>query len=234
MFYEVGNAFNQFVRPSGFQNKKTPQCTSVMSIFCCFISKFLHKHTHIPEPRINSKIGNVIQALTFHSLYLYSDVCEAMAYLETNNFVHRDLAARNVLVSEENLAKVSDFGLTKEASSTQDTAKLPVKWTSPEALREKVNCCFRIVYVLRSVFYPPESVKKLLTSVLFSSSIEIFHQIRCLELWYFALGDILFWSSAIPENCKYQYHYDESQTVNVNEQVVHFLCMSIRNVCISS
>ncbi|XP_072519400.1 tyrosine-protein kinase CSK isoform X3 [Salminus brasiliensis] len=65
------------------------------------------------------------------------DVCEAMEYLEANNFVHRDLAARNVLVSEDNIAKVSDFGLTKEASSTQDTAKLPVKWTAPEALREK-------------------------------------------------------------------------------------------------
>ncbi|GAA6101307.1 tyrosine-protein kinase CSK [Tachysurus ichikawai] len=65
------------------------------------------------------------------------DVCEAMEYLEGNNFVHRDLAARNVLVSDDNIAKVSDFGLTKEASSTQDTAKLPIKWTSPEALREK-------------------------------------------------------------------------------------------------
>lgn len=63
-----------------------------------------------------------------------------MEYLEANNFVHRDLAARNVLVSEDNIAKVSDFGLTKEASSIQDTAKLPVKWTSPEALREKVVC----------------------------------------------------------------------------------------------
>lgn len=67
------------------------------------------------------------------------DVCEAMEYLEANNFVHRDLAARNVLVSEDNIAKVSDFGLTKEASSTQDTGKLPVKWTAPEALREKVG-----------------------------------------------------------------------------------------------
>lgn len=62
-----------------------------------------------------------------------------MEYLEANNFVHRDLAARNVLVSEDNIAKVSDFGLTKEASCTQDTGKLPVKWTAPEALREKVG-----------------------------------------------------------------------------------------------
>ena len=73
------------------------------------------------------------------SVSLLSDVCEAMEYLEAANFVHRDLAARNVLVSDDNIAKVSDFGLTKEASSTQDTAKLPVKWTSPEALREKVR-----------------------------------------------------------------------------------------------
>lgn len=72
------------------------------------------------------------------------DVCKAMEYLEASNFVHRDLAARNVLVSEDNMAKVSDFGLTKEASSSQDTAKLPVKWTSPEALREKV--CFLLLF----------------------------------------------------------------------------------------
>lgn len=74
-----------------------------------------------------------------------------MAYLESNNFIHRDLAARNVLVSDDNVAKVSDFGLTKQVSSIQDTAKLPVKWTALEALREKVRgrrpgpvpCCVR-------------------------------------------------------------------------------------------
>ncbi|NWT75855.1 CSK kinase, partial [Prunella himalayana] len=65
------------------------------------------------------------------------DVCEAMEYLEATPPPHRDLAARNVLVSEDNIAPPPDFGLTKEASSTQDTGKLPVKWTAPEALREK-------------------------------------------------------------------------------------------------
>ncbi|PIO38578.1 hypothetical protein AB205_0154540 [Aquarana catesbeiana] len=75
------------------------------------------------------------------------DVSEGMEYLEANNFVHRDLAARNVLVSEDNLAKVSDFGLTKEASAVQDTSKLPVKWTSPEALREKASyLCFSYTF----------------------------------------------------------------------------------------
>lgn len=58
------------------------------------------------------------------------DVCEAMEYLEGNNFVHGDLAARSVLVSEDNVAKVS-ASAPHQASSTQDTGKLPVKWTAP-------------------------------------------------------------------------------------------------------
>lgn len=36
-----------------------------------------------------------------------TDTCAGMAYLESRHVVHRDLAARNVLVSEDNLAKVS-------------------------------------------------------------------------------------------------------------------------------
>lgn len=97
-----------------------------------------------PPPERGERVGEWVwrlegAALSEGTWAAPRDVCEAMEYLEGNNFVHRDLAARNVLVSEDNMAKVSDFGLTKEASSTQDTGKLPVKWTAPEALREKVG-----------------------------------------------------------------------------------------------
>lgn len=68
-----------------------------------------------------------------------SDVCEGMEYLESKKLVHRDLAARNVLVSGENVVKVSDFGLTKVDSKVSDNAKLPVKWTAPEALKKEVS-----------------------------------------------------------------------------------------------
>ena len=36
-----------------------------------------------------------------------------MAFLELKKFVHRDLAARNVLVGDNNICKVADFGFTR-------------------------------------------------------------------------------------------------------------------------
>ncbi|XP_016385297.1 tyrosine-protein kinase CSK-like [Sinocyclocheilus rhinocerous] len=99
----------------------------------CIVTEYMTKGSLVDYLRSRGRTVLGGECLLKFSL----DVCEAMEYLEANNFVHRDLAARNVLVSDDNIAKVSDFGLTKEASSTQDTAKLPVKWTSPEALREK-------------------------------------------------------------------------------------------------
>ena len=49
-----------------------------------------------------------------------------------------DLAARNVLISDDNIAKVSDFGLARETKYVQEGGKFPIKWTSPEALRKSV------------------------------------------------------------------------------------------------
>jgi c-src tyrosine kinase len=61
-----------------------------------------------------------------------------MEYLESRKVVHRDLAARNVLISEEGVAKVSDFGLAREENFTLEGGKLPIKWTAPEALKQSV------------------------------------------------------------------------------------------------
>uniref|UniRef100_A0A0K0DBI5 Tyrosine-protein kinase n=1 Tax=Angiostrongylus cantonensis TaxID=6313 RepID=A0A0K0DBI5_ANGCA len=76
--------------------------------------------------------------ITLYFTVLFRDICGGMCYLESRQIVHRDLAARNVLLDEEYVAKVSDFGLAKKAhSSSQDntSGKFPIKWTAPEALR---------------------------------------------------------------------------------------------------
>ncbi|CAK8676993.1 unnamed protein product [Clavelina lepadiformis] len=64
------------------------------------------------------------------------DIASGMEYLEAKQLVHRDLAARNILISEECLAKVSDFGLARDASFNLQGGKFPVKWTAPEALKD--------------------------------------------------------------------------------------------------
>ncbi len=40
-------------------------------------------------------------------------ISDGMAYLEAQNYVHRDLRAANILVGENNVVKVADFGLAR-------------------------------------------------------------------------------------------------------------------------
>lgn len=47
---------------------------------------------------------------------------------------------RNVLISEDCIAKVADFGLAREECYySTDMGKLPIKWTAPEALKSGVS-----------------------------------------------------------------------------------------------
>ena len=46
-------------------------------------------------------------------LDIAEQVAEGMCYLESQNYIHRDLAARNILVGENNVCKVGDFGLAR-------------------------------------------------------------------------------------------------------------------------
>ena len=57
--------------------------------------------------------------------------------------MHRDLAARNVLVGEDYVMKIADFGLARDIYKDefylkQTTSLLPVKWMSPESLFDQV------------------------------------------------------------------------------------------------
>ncbi|XP_029903282.1 tyrosine-protein kinase SRK2 [Myripristis murdjan] len=72
-----------------------------------------------------------------------AQVAAGMAFLEQQNYIHRDLAARNVLVGENNICKVADFGLARvfmmESESVYEAkegSKFPVKWTAPEAIHD--------------------------------------------------------------------------------------------------
>lgn len=63
-------------------------------------------------------------------------VSKAMVYLESKSVIHRDLAAANVLLNDDAIAKVSDFGLSGRIEQIKAGGKFRVKWSAPEALKD--------------------------------------------------------------------------------------------------
>ncbi|KAK5878335.1 hypothetical protein CesoFtcFv8_023747 [Champsocephalus esox] len=70
-------------------------------------------------------------------------VSRGMDYLASRKCIHRDLAARNVLVTEDNVMKIADFGLARDVHHIDyykktTNGRLPVKWMAPEALFDRI------------------------------------------------------------------------------------------------
>ncbi|PFX13113.1 ephrin type-A receptor 4-A-like [Stylophora pistillata] len=92
-------------------------------------------------------------------------IADGMNYLSSMKIVHRDLAARNVLVGENKVCKISDFGLARRLEgdiyTTKSEALLPIKWMPPESLVNGISSTMSDVWsygiVMWEVFTVGES-----------------------------------------------------------------------------
>eukprot|EP00111_Clytia_hemisphaerica_P018541 TCONS_00054846-protein len=70
-------------------------------------------------------------------------VSKGMDFLQTKKLIHRDLAARNVLVGDDYIMKIADFGLARDIYADEfylknTTGLLPIKWMAPESIFDRV------------------------------------------------------------------------------------------------
>ncbi|KAK8944175.1 Serine/threonine-protein kinase HT1 [Platanthera zijinensis] len=67
------------------------------------------------------------------------DVCKGMNYLHQNNIIHRDLKTANILMDENEVVKVADFGVArvKTQSGVMTAETGTYRWMAPEVIEHK-------------------------------------------------------------------------------------------------
>uniref|UniRef100_A0A673MJU8 Tyrosine-protein kinase receptor Tie-1 n=1 Tax=Sinocyclocheilus rhinocerous TaxID=307959 RepID=A0A673MJU8_9TELE len=102
---------------------------------------FLRKSRVLETDPAFAKEHGTASTLTSQQLLQFAaDVATGMHYLGDKQFIHRDLAARNVLVGDNLVAKIADFGLSRgeEVYVKKTMGRLPVRWMAIESLNYSV------------------------------------------------------------------------------------------------
>ena len=76
------------------------------------------------------------------SLDVMRQVLSGVAFAHQKGFIHRDLKPSNIIISNEGIAKIMDFGISKSINETKDITKAGTKigtifYMSPEQIRGK-------------------------------------------------------------------------------------------------
>lgn len=115
---------------------------------------YLIKCRHETEDGYAEMDGNNVDKHTLtpnEMLSFARQISMAMLYLSDNKYVHRDLAARNVLLDQNKVVKICDFGLSRDIYKDNiyqklTSGKLPIKWMAIESLKDRIFTTYSDVW----------------------------------------------------------------------------------------
>ena len=94
------------------------------------------------------------------AIKIISQVAMALEHAHERGFIHRDVKAKNIMLTHQNIAKLADMGLAREASDHVAAAQEAGRaygtpyYISPEQIRGEVNIDHRAdIYSLGATFY---------------------------------------------------------------------------------
>ncbi|XP_020798925.1 vascular endothelial growth factor receptor 1 isoform X5 [Drosophila serrata] len=120
-----------------------------------------------PAWRSNYKTDST-EAMSVTTVDLVSwafQVARGMDYLSSKKVLHGDLAARNILLCEDNVVKICDFGLARsmyrgDNYKKSESGKLPIKWLALESLSDHVFSTYSDVWSFGIVLWEMFSLAK--------------------------------------------------------------------------
>ncbi len=93
----------------------------------------------------------------FEAASIASQICGALEAAHTKNIVHRDIKPHNIMITNDNLVKVTDFGIARASSGSTlqagDSILGSVHYISPEQARGGYVDCKSDIYSLGIVLY---------------------------------------------------------------------------------
>ncbi|KAI4497781.1 hypothetical protein M0802_007107 [Mischocyttarus mexicanus] len=133
-----GNETAQYYAPNTMDSENT-----CMSPDGCILSNNSSQSDWRFNYRGDYKDYNLKPICTQDLLSWAFQVARGMEYLSQRNVLHGDLAARNILLAENNIVKICDFGLAKTMYKDGNYKKkgdgpLPIKWMAIESIRDRV------------------------------------------------------------------------------------------------